>query len=77
MASQALAARVARLEAELRQLRAEVTGGGHSRRNWRRAVERFTDDEDVLAVLREAMKLREADRQRAHRKRARPRRASQ
>ncbi len=65
MASQQLADRVARLEAELIELRAEVHA---SRRgiamNWRRAVQEYAGDEDLLNVFREAMQLREADRKR-------------
>lgn len=30
--------------------------------NWLRAVQEYTEDEDLLTVFREAMQLREADR---------------
>ncbi len=40
-------------------------------KNWRRAVEKFADDEDLQSILQEAMKLREADRKRAREKPAR------
>jgi hypothetical protein len=53
MASQRLADRVAELEAQVKELRLEI----HSSRepgatNWRRAVEKFADDEDVQRSFR-------------------------
>ena len=65
MPTQKLADRVAQLEAQVKELQMEV----HSSRqqgvkDWRRAVEKFADDEDVQSILQEAMKLREADRKR-------------
>ncbi|NUQ65896.1 MAG: hypothetical protein HUU20_25825 [Pirellulales bacterium] len=69
MTPQQLADRVTRLEAEFIELRAEV----HSSRkssgmDWRRAVEQYAGDEDLLNVFRDAMKLREADRKRTQQK---------
>jgi hypothetical protein len=72
MASQRLADRVAQLEAQVKELRLEVhSSRQQGAKDWRRAVEKFADDEDVQSILQEAMKLREADRKRAREKPAR------
>ncbi|MBM4030707.1 MAG: hypothetical protein FJ291_02875 [Planctomycetes bacterium] len=72
MASQGLADRVAQLEAQVTELRLEVhSSREQGAKNWRRAVEKFADDEDVQSILHEAMRLREADRNRARERPAR------
>jgi len=74
MASQRLADRVAQLEAQVKELRLEVhSSREQDAKNWRRAVERFADDEGLQSILQEAMKLREADRKRARERSARQR----
>jgi hypothetical protein len=58
--------RVIELERQVKQLSSELTvrksGPNH---DLLATVDKFRGDEDVLAVLREAMKLREADRKKA------------
>jgi hypothetical protein len=72
MVSQKLADRVAQLEAQVKELRLEVRSSREQgTKNWRRAVEKFADDEDVQSILQEAMKLRQADRERTREKPAR------
>ena len=61
MASPNLSERVAKLEAEVANLRQELAEGGR-KKDWRRAVDKYKGDEDVLIIFREAAKLREADR---------------
>jgi hypothetical protein len=63
--------RVERLEAEVAELRTALVTGKD--RNWRRAVEKYAGDPDLLAVFAEAKKLREAERKMAHSK---PRRSA-
>lgn len=73
MASQSLADRVAQLESQVKELRLEVRSSREQgAKDWRRAVEKFADDEDVQSILQEAMKLREADRRQARARSARP-----
>ena len=57
--------RVAVLERELSDLKAQ-RGHGHVK-DWRRTVGMFTDNPGMKELLAEAMKLREADRQKARR----------
>ncbi len=64
MASQQFTDRVTRLEAELFELQAEVHASRGGVKNWRRAVQEYAGDEDLLNVFREAEQLREADRKR-------------
>lgn len=72
MAPQTLGDRVAQLEAQVKELRLEIhSSRQQGAKDWRRAVEKFVDDEDVQSILQEAMKLREADRRRAREKPAR------
>ncbi len=69
--------RVLALEEEVKQLKHErVVASSDGIPDWRRAVEEFRGDEDVLAVLRDAMKLREKERQAVRKKHANSRRAT-
>jgi hypothetical protein len=69
MTPKRLADRVAQLEERVKELRLEVhSSREHGAKDWRRAVEKFADDEDLQSILQEAMKLREADRKRAREK---------
>lgn len=61
--------RVARLEAEVAELRAALNQD--KRPDWRRAVEKYAGDEDLLAVFAEAQKLREAERKKVRQSRSR------
>ena len=61
--------RVARLEAEVAELRAALNQD--RRPGWRRAVEKYAGDEDLLAVFAEAKKLREAERKKVRQSRSR------
>jgi hypothetical protein len=42
---------------------------------WQRAIEKFADDEDLLAIFSEAMKLREAERKTAQNGKAKARKS--
>ena len=68
--------RVIALEKEVIRLKDERLLGEGRAPDWRRAVKQFRGDEDVLAVLREAMKLREKERRAVRKKNAKSRRAS-
>jgi hypothetical protein len=69
--------RVIALEEEVKLLKRErTTLRGENHPDWRRAVEKYRGDEDVLAVLREAMKLREKERLAVRKKYAKSRRSS-
>ena len=68
--------RVIALEKEVIRLKNERLLGEGRAPDWRRAVEQFRGDEDVLAVLGEAMKLREKERRAVRKKNAKSRRAS-
>jgi predicted nucleic acid-binding Zn-ribbon protein len=60
---ESLEAQVAKLQNEIRELRTRKD------KNWCRAIEKYAGDEDLQSIFAEAMKLREADRQRAREKR--------
>ncbi len=69
MAAQNLARRVDQLESQIAQLQAEVRSVKECEKpSWQRAVERFAGDEDLLEIFSNAMKLREAERKKAHAK---------
>jgi len=69
MSVKELEQRVAALERQVKQLQAERTAAQNGkRRGWEAAVEKFKGDEDILAVLAEAMKLREKERSAVRRK---------
>jgi hypothetical protein len=68
--------RVTALERQVRQLQQDAAAGNSRKPDWRRAVEQGRGDEDLLAVIREGMKVREKDRQAARKKYGKPRRAS-
>ena len=76
MNNHTLEQRVARLEADLQQLRSELCSRRPERRSdWRSLVGAFTDDPGMQEIFKEAMRLREADRRKARRKPAKARRA--
>ena len=60
--------RVRLLELQVAQLRDELSAKGRRKKDWRRAIAVFADDEGMQEIFREAMRLREADRQKARRK---------
>jgi hypothetical protein len=61
-----LKARVAALEKQVAELRA-ANEEGTREKDWRRTVGMFTGDPGMRQVFEEAMKLREADREKARR----------
>jgi hypothetical protein len=67
--------RVTALEQRVRQLQDEVARRNGSKPDWRRAVQECRGDEDLFAVIREGMKVREKDRQLARTKNGKSRRA--
>ena len=63
-----LEARVVALEREVQRLRHELAAKGNGgQKNWRAAIDRFAGDEGLLAIFKDAKKLREADRKRTKR----------
>ena len=54
--------RVETLETQMAELRAARAG---QPKDWRRTIGAFTDDAGMQEILKEAMRLREADRQKA------------
>jgi hypothetical protein len=74
MAEHELQKRVAQLESQVAAIQSALRGGeAHGKKNWRRAVEKYAGDADLLAVLGEAKRLRESERKQV--RRASPRRA--
>ena len=58
--------RVSALERELQELRDQVaTRKSGPNQRWLESVKKFTGDEDLLSIFRDAQKLREADRKKA------------
>jgi hypothetical protein len=58
--------RVTALEQELAELKA---WRGYGRvKDWRRTIGQFTDNPEMKSLFAEAMKLRDADRRKAHRR---------
>jgi hypothetical protein len=66
--------RITALEQQVAQLRAQRSNG-RRKKDWRRTVGIFTDNPAMQELFAEAMKLREADRKKARRKRQKPQRA--
>jgi hypothetical protein len=67
MAQKSIEKRIATLESQMEEIRDQLAGGNGTR-DWRRSIEAFTDDDDMLQLLRDAMKLRDADRKAATKK---------
>jgi hypothetical protein len=63
MAKQTLEERLTRLESRVAELQAEVAT--RPKKDWRRTIGAFTDDAGMKEILKEAMRLREADRRKA------------
>src|SRR5947208_1520085 len=79
MANPTLEQRVAALEQQVRELKAE-RANGRDQKPWLRVQGMFTGDEGMKEIFDEALKLRENDRQPARRRRTKkavPRRANQ
>jgi hypothetical protein len=57
--------RVEILEARVDKLQGELTSSrsGKEKKDWRRTIGAFTDDQDMQAILHEALRLREMDRE--------------
>ncbi len=68
--------RVIELERQVTQLQKKLSAENGKQPDWQRAVEQCRGDEDLLAVIREGMKVREKDRQAARKKYGKSRRAS-
>jgi predicted nucleic acid-binding Zn-ribbon protein len=66
MARTTLRKRIDELELQISRLQDEVRAAKRERaKDWRRTMGAFTDDEGMQEILREAMRLREADRKKA------------
>ena len=57
--------RVKLLESQVAQLQDKLRSTESRKKDWRRTIGAFTDDEGMQEILREAMRLREADRRKA------------
>src|SRR4051794_22388910 len=68
MTVKGLEQRVRALERQVLRLQEEVAAGNGAQPDWKRAVEQCRGDEDLLAVIREGIKVREKDRQAARKK---------
>ena len=68
--------RLTALERQVRQLQEKVAAGNGKKPDWRRAIDECRGDADLLAVIREGMKVREKDRQATRKRYGKPRRAS-
>lgn len=61
--------RIESLESEVKKLREELDASRiHRSKDWRRTIGAFTGDEGMQAILRDALKLRGADRKTAGRR---------
>ncbi len=76
MSNRTIQQRLAHLEARVAELQEEVRAARRSAKDWRRTIGAFTDDAGMQAVLHEAMRLREADRQNARAKKTGQRKPS-
>jgi hypothetical protein len=59
--------RVAALEQKVESLAQQATADAPRKNDWRKAIGIFTDNPGMLEIFEEAMKIREADRAKAHR----------
>lgn len=57
--------RVTHLESRVAELQAELQSAQRPPKDWRRTIGAFTDDAGMQEILKEAMRLREADRKKA------------
>jgi hypothetical protein len=74
MSKPTLEQRVAALEHQVAELKTAVETGERPK-DWRRTIGMFTGDEGMKEIFDEAMKIREADRERARRRYTKSRRA--
>ncbi len=65
----ALEERVVQLQDEVRSSRDQ------DKPSWQRAIEKYADDADLLAVLAEGMKLRDAERKKVQEKKGKARKS--
>jgi hypothetical protein len=73
-----LKTRVEILESELARLKGELQTSQRGRaKDWRRTIGAFTDDEGMKDLLKDAMRLREADRKKARSKSSSKRRTKE
>jgi hypothetical protein len=69
MPRQTLENRVAELESRVTELQSELRASSPGKKDWRRTIGAFTDDAGMKEILKEAMRLREEDRQKSRPKR--------
>lgn len=65
MASSSVEARLENLESQVSELQEELRSIRSAKKDWRRTIGAFTDDTGMQDLLHEAMRLREADREKA------------
>lgn len=66
MARKSIEERIATLESQMQAIRDRLAH--REGKNWRQSIGAFTDDDGMLQLLRDAMKLRDADRKAARKK---------
>jgi hypothetical protein len=76
MSARTIQQRLAFLEARVAALQEEVSAARRSTKDWRRTLGAFTDDVGMQAIFQEAMRLREADRQKVRARKAGQRKSS-
>jgi hypothetical protein len=77
MPSPSFEKRLEELESRVDQLQNELRAAQRPAKDWRRTIGAFTDDAGMQEILREAMKLREADRRKTRVKRQSKRKSRQ
>jgi len=78
MVTLALEKRVRALESQVAQLQVELRSVRKAKpKDWRRTIGAFTDDEGMMGLLAEALRLRNSDRKKTRPKAAPRRRAGQ
>lgn len=65
MSSSSVESRLECLETRVTQLQEELQSMRSAKKDWRRTIGAFTGDEGMQELLSEAMRLREADREKA------------
>jgi hypothetical protein len=70
MPRQSIKQRLDELEARVAELQSLVRANQQSPKDWRRTIRAFTGDAGMQEILKEAMKIREADRAKARAKKS-------
>ena len=77
MARETVEERLARLESRVAELQAALHLAERPAKDWRRTIGAFTDDAGMQEILKDAMRLREVDRQKSRTKKSTGRKPGQ